>query len=100
MRPADASAQLGARTVLARTQHEIDLDPGDTLVLYTDGLVERRDEHLSTGFAALRAALSHGQARGVAELGDHVLSTLAPSTADDVALVVVRVLGPDQQPDS
>lgn len=85
MRPADASAQLGTRTVLARTQHEIDLDPGDTLVLYTDGLVERRDEHLSTGFA---------------ELGDHVLSTLAPSTADDVALVVVRVLGPDQQPDS
>jgi serine phosphatase RsbU (regulator of sigma subunit) len=96
MRPADASAQLGVRTVLARTHHEIDLDPGDTLVLYTDGLVERRDEHLSTGFAAL----SHGQARGVAELGDHVLSTLAPSTADDVALVVVRVLGPDQQPGS
>jgi len=91
---------LGVRTDLARTQHEIDLDPGDTLVLYTDGLVERRDEHLSTGFAALRAALSHGQARGVTELGDHILSTLAPSTADDVALVVVRVLGPDQQPGS
>lgn len=82
---------LGIRSDLQRTQHEVDLTCGDTLVLYTDGLVERRREHLSTGFAALREALTDGHTQSVVDLGQHVLDILAPTSADDVAIVVVRV---------
>lgn len=82
---------LGVRRDLTRTQHQIDLHPGDTLVLYTDGLIERRDKHLPAGFDALRAALTDCHARDVVDLGQHVLDTLAPTSADDVALVVVRL---------
>lgn len=83
---------LGMTEGTARRQHEERLDEGDTLVLYTDGLVERRGQVLSVGLADLTDALAGGHARSVVDLADHVLSTLAPSSADDVALVVVRVL--------
>lgn len=85
---------LGIRDDLRRTQHQTDLHLGDTLVLYTDGLVERRDEMLSTGFAALERALAGGHRKSVVELGESVLEALAPTSADDVALVVLRVQRP------
>lgn len=83
---------LGITQGFERREHEERLHVGDTLVLYTDGLVERRGEILSTGLDQLTDALADGHARTVVDLAEHILSSLVPTPTDDVALVVVRVL--------
>lgn len=66
------------------------IGPGSTLVLYTDGLVERRGEVLDRGLGRLGAAAQRvhgGTAEAVAE---GLLAELVPDRiADDVALLVV-----------
>lgn len=70
------------------------LEPGDVLVLYTDGLVERRGRRLRDGLDGLVDV-----ARGIAGLdaagvGEELLQRLADAPEDDVAVVVVRVPDP------
>ncbi|MFJ4725096.1 SpoIIE family protein phosphatase [Streptomyces diastaticus] len=71
--------------------HETALDPGSTLVLCTDGLIESRTEDIDTGRARLLEALRDGPG-GPHELADHLLRAMAPYTGeeDDVALLVLR----------
>jgi GAF domain-containing protein/anti-sigma regulatory factor (Ser/Thr protein kinase) len=64
--------------------------PGAGLVLYTDGLVERRDEPIDTGLERLRALT--GTTRDVEELCTEALNRLVPrAPADDVAMVAARM---------
>ncbi|MFH9352365.1 PP2C family protein-serine/threonine phosphatase [Kitasatospora sp. NPDC017646] len=69
------------------------LDPGQTLLLYTDGLVERRHEDIDTSLERL-AALRLPAAGDLDDLLDAVLHSLAPPPApaaeDDVALLAAR----------
>lgn len=75
-----------------RAEHETSLDPGDTLLLYTDGLVERRDQHLRTGMDRLAQALGDLAGLELDELCDEVVARMVPEhPADDVALVAVRL---------
>jgi len=79
------------------------LDPGETVVLCTDGLVEARDMDLDTGFARLCEAVS-GELPGRGEsprdplevLADRIASQAADSTEreDDIALLLLRWDGP------
>lgn len=72
----------------------VTLPRGATLLLYTDGLVERRGELLDVGLERLRAALVELTRQGVPleELCDRLLSDVPPEwTEDDVALVAVRL---------
>jgi anti-sigma regulatory factor (Ser/Thr protein kinase) len=64
------------------------LEPGDTVVLYTDGLVERPGEPLDEGLGALRE-LAAGAADRPDELCDRLVAELG-SSADDVAVLVAR----------
>ncbi|WP_251094004.1 SpoIIE family protein phosphatase [Streptomyces sp. Caat 7-52] len=67
------------------------LGPGSTAVLYTDGLVERRDADLDEGIAALAAALSG--ATGTPQVVCDRLVRSAGVTADhddDVAVLVLQ----------
>jgi serine phosphatase RsbU (regulator of sigma subunit) len=66
---------------------------GDTLVLYTDGLIERRDEDIYTGLAHLTNALAQDTALAPDQLADTLLSRLgvANGASDDIALVVIRL---------
>ncbi|WP_270886921.1 PP2C family protein-serine/threonine phosphatase [Pedococcus sp. 5OH_020] len=66
--------------------------PGDVLVMYTDGLVERRDEDIDAGIQRLEDALTRHRGLPVEDLADRLLAELVPGEAlrDDVALVVVR----------
>jgi serine phosphatase RsbU (regulator of sigma subunit)/integral membrane sensor domain MASE1/anti-sigma regulatory factor (Ser/Thr protein kinase) len=70
---------------------EAEFPLGSTLVLYTDGLVERRGASLSTGLDRLRAEVEGARHRDVEELCDHLLgSLLGPEVSDDVAILCVR----------
>ncbi len=67
------------------------LTPGTTLVLYTDGLIERRGESLDRGMERLRAALASAP-EDLEAASDHVVRLLIPEggAADDTALLAVR----------
>jgi serine phosphatase RsbU (regulator of sigma subunit) len=66
------------------------LEPGDTLLLYTDGLVEKRGESIDAGLERLRAAVEGSPADPKA-LCERVLQALiAGSSEDDVAVLAVR----------
>jgi anti-sigma regulatory factor (Ser/Thr protein kinase)/PAS domain-containing protein len=69
----------------------VPLGPGSTAVLYTDGLVERRDEDLDEGIAALERALAG--ATGTPQVVCDRLVRSAGVTADhddDVAVLVLQ----------
>jgi len=85
---------LGVEPTAVRTENEAVLSPGSTLLLYTDGLVERRDQIFDDGIGLLGAALSGLRDLPVGALCDALLARLLPSVAqDDVALLAVRLLG-------
>ncbi|MCX4825240.1 SpoIIE family protein phosphatase [Streptomyces sp. NBC_01142] len=64
-----------------------------TLVLYTDGLIERRDEDIDTGITHLTDTLTRYRVLGAERLADAVLAQLGVSggSRDDIALVIVRL---------
>ena len=82
---------LGVDPDTRRTEDLLPLHPGDTLVLYTDGLVERRDSDLDEGLGRLVAAATELAGEPVETLADELLLRLAPEADDDVALLVLRV---------
>ena len=68
-----------------------DLVPGTTLVLYTDGLVERRDsDHLERA-ELLRWSVEHGPDDPDALVQTLIERMVKPGAADDVAVVAVRI---------
>jgi serine phosphatase RsbU (regulator of sigma subunit) len=65
--------------------------PGSTLLLFTDGLVERRDSGIDEGRARLRELVAAEGRRPLGELCDRLLAGMLPAGAgDDVALLAVR----------
>jgi GAF domain-containing protein len=77
-----------------RTASHWQLTPGSTLLLYTDGLVERRDEDLDLGVDRLlaRAPALAGEALSSA-LHQLVAAVSDLGGADDVTAIAVRVPG-------
>jgi serine phosphatase RsbU (regulator of sigma subunit) len=85
---------LGARPEhVSRPQAAAAFTDGSTLVLYTDGLVERRREDIDTGLARLAASLARHRGAAPEPLADALLAELLPpgGATDDTALVVVRL---------
>ncbi|MFJ1708396.1 SpoIIE family protein phosphatase [Kitasatospora sp. NPDC088346] len=71
-------------------QAALPLTPGQTLLLYTDGLVERRGEDIDVSLARL-AGLPLPASGGLEDLLDTVLERLADQPADDdTALLAAR----------
>jgi anti-sigma regulatory factor (Ser/Thr protein kinase) len=89
----DASVPLGVLPFPSYEEVTAPLEPGEALLLYTDGLVERPGEHLDDGLEKLAACVRKGP-EDPHELLDHVLEKLVPSVgaADDVALLTLRNL--------
>ncbi|MFF4425557.1 SpoIIE family protein phosphatase [Streptomyces sp. NPDC001549] len=74
-----------------RTEHQRRLSPGSTLLLYTDGLVERRGHDMNAAVAQLVALLARHGNRPLDELLRRISNWLAdPSPEDDVVLLAVR----------
>ena len=82
---------LGVDPGSERADHGILLMPGATLVLYTDGLVERKGQDLDEGLERLRCAGAELARLSPDELCDALLDRLAAGAADDVALLVLRL---------
>lgn len=85
---------LGARPQpVPRPQAGQVYTPGDTLVLYTDGLIERRGEDIGAGLTRLTEGLGRCSNLGPERLADALLAHLgvAGGARDDIALVIVRL---------
>ncbi len=61
-----------------------------TLVLYTDGLIENPAADLDTGMARLARTLQATSTLPVSQACDTLLAALAPSPADDIAVLMAR----------
>jgi PAS domain S-box-containing protein len=85
-----ASVPLGVLPFPTYEEVTARLDPGDALLLYTDGLVERPGEHLDVGLAQMAAAVREAPDEPQGLL-DHLLAALVPpgGAADDVALLTL-----------
>ncbi|MEV0731945.1 PP2C family protein-serine/threonine phosphatase [Polymorphospora sp. NPDC050346] len=82
---------LGVDPDAARGDHAATLAPGSTVVLYTDGLVDRRGVLIDDGLTDLIHALTDRQNLSAEQLCDHLLARYADSSEDDIALVVLRI---------
>ncbi|SEQ91105.1 anti-anti-sigma factor [Lentzea xinjiangensis] len=83
---------LGAETSSV-PQHSAPLPPGASVVLYTDGLVERRGEVVDEGVRRLTATVGAAARLTPAALVQQIVDTMLPDgQSDDVALVVARHL--------
>ncbi|WP_432492657.1 ATP-binding SpoIIE family protein phosphatase [Kineococcus gypseus] len=100
LRRADGSVQrlassddllLGLDTGCARHEHAVDLFPGDLVVLYTDGVVERRGADLDEGIAELARSLTGPDGRDAGSWADAVLDRAHGGPDDDAAVLVAHV---------
>jgi serine phosphatase RsbU (regulator of sigma subunit) len=83
---------LGVDPEAQRQESVVTLDRGTTVLLYTDGLIERRDADLDAGMVRLRDTLMELADLPLEELLDEVLERLVDGhPEDDVALVAVRL---------
>ncbi len=78
---------LGVTDIVYGTS-EVDLSTSVTLVLYTDGLIERRGETLDRSFARLVQACRESAMAGP-EAIDELMALLSVESEDDVAMMVL-----------
>ncbi len=82
----------------AFTTTEVTFPVGSTLALYTDGLVESREQDIDTGIATLQEAL--GSPHGTLESTCDAIISALPKQYDDVALLLTRTTHPTLRGDS
>lgn len=80
---------LGVAAERSRSTTEVALPEGSVMLLYTDGLIERRGEVIDVGLERLRRAVAPAEPE---EVCNRVLRELVGATipADDIAAVAVR----------
>jgi serine phosphatase RsbU (regulator of sigma subunit) len=71
--------------------NEIEIGPGSTLLLYTDGLIERRRVDLQVGIDRLQAAFATAPDDPQAVVDAIPEALGAEGVADDIALLAVRL---------
>jgi stage II sporulation SpoE-like protein/PAS domain-containing protein len=83
---------LGVDPSSVRVESTLVLEAGSTVLLFTDGLVERRGLDLDAGLARLAAVVAELGGRPLDELCDEVIERLVHGhPEDDVALVALRL---------
>jgi PAS domain S-box-containing protein len=86
------SVPLAVQRDHPRPQATVALAAGSSLLLYTDGLVERREEPIDAGIARVTAAMVQTIELPVDAVADALLDRLVPDAGydDDVAIVLYR----------
>jgi serine phosphatase RsbU (regulator of sigma subunit) len=82
---------LGVSPDAPRHDHTVALHPGDTVLFYTDGLVEQRNLALDEGTAWLVGKLRRIGREPLDRMCDEVPAGMSGSMDDDVALLAVRL---------
>ncbi|MGW4198465.1 PP2C family protein-serine/threonine phosphatase [Streptomyces sp. NPDC005004] len=82
---------LGVDPAALRSSASIPLPPGGTLLLYTDGLVERRSEPLDHSLTRLRQHAAALVDQGLDTMCDELMAGMLPNGSDDVALIALRL---------
>ncbi|WP_052423134.1 SpoIIE family protein phosphatase [Nonomuraea candida] len=85
------SPLLGLPYAGTRVSEVAPLPPGSTVLLYTDGLVERPGEHLDEGLERLRRLAESAADEPVDRFCDQMVSGLPISGLDDIAVIALRV---------
>jgi serine phosphatase RsbU (regulator of sigma subunit) len=89
---APVAPPLGIGSAARRADGLAEMPAGSTLLLFTDGLFERRTSDLDAGRERLRLALTRLAGTPLEELCDRLLAELlAEGAEDDVALLAVHV---------
>ncbi|OBI09581.1 SpoIIE family protein phosphatase, partial [Mycobacterium scrofulaceum] len=83
---------LGVRPNWSRPEARVTVPARATLLLYTDGLVERRRTALGQGISRAAELVQDGRGSTLDELANHIMSGLAPSGGyqDDVVVLLYR----------
>jgi serine phosphatase RsbU (regulator of sigma subunit) len=79
---------LGVRAEYETNRHR--LDEGDTLILFTDGVVERRGEDVSVGVDRLSDVVASAADAGAIALADRIVEQLCDHPDDDCCLLIIR----------
>jgi Stage II sporulation protein E (SpoIIE) len=87
----DGGPPLGLDTHIERATMHTSLGAGDSLWLYTDGLVERRGESIDVGLSRLHEAIGRSITHDYDEALRAVYDSLGRPIDDDVAAVVLAV---------
>jgi PAS domain S-box-containing protein len=74
---------------------EVELQPGDRLVMYTDGLIERRGESLAVGIERLARSVDDRRDLAPQACTEFLSADLSPRD-DDVALLLVEIWDEDE----
>lgn len=88
--PARHGIPVGIDASVSRYSHQHPLPPGSTLLLFTDGLVERRDQDIDTGLGDLAARAARLAGAPLEELCDALIGRSGKVFDDDVALLALR----------
>ena len=92
-----AELLLGVDPETPRTEQTITLERDATVLLYSDGLVERRDADLDAGLARLQQVVRDLEGSTLDELCDGLIERLVDGHPDDdVALAAIRLFRQDQ----
>ncbi|MFE5914636.1 SpoIIE family protein phosphatase [Streptomyces wedmorensis] len=91
--PVEGGLPLGLSAEFGRLDYPVttlELDPGQTLMLYTDGLVEKPGADLDEGFQWLTSLVRRGPG-DLQQLADHLCDVVADRGGeDDVAILLLR----------
>jgi serine phosphatase RsbU (regulator of sigma subunit) len=91
MLPLPSGVLLGLDPDAEYEESELQLHSGDTLLLFTDGLVERRGDSISDALREFTAAAVPA-GPDAAQHADRILASANSDTSDDACLVAVRIL--------
>jgi phosphoserine phosphatase RsbU/P len=87
---APADPPIGSGAAAHRHATEVDMSEGATVYFFTDGVIERRGEHLDVGLERLRTTLIPGSPhRGCTRIMSRLLGEASPD--DDVAVLALHV---------
>ena len=82
---------IGASTPAApRETSTVEIESGTILLMYTDGLIERRDEAIDDSIERLRTAAAELDTTILSTFCRRLTTTVEPEGSDDLACIAVR----------